>query len=229
MISLNELFSDGKAMKITMKKTCCIFGAGEYYGTEKLPNRDFLAISADGGYITAQKMGVKPDIHIGDFDSVNCDIICDEIIRLKPEKDDTDTLSAVKLALSKGYDSFYFYGCTGGRTDHTISNIQTISELAEMNIRGYMIGNREIFTCIHNDKAVFSDKSQGYISVFSLAPKSFGVYERGLKYLLDNYTMTNGFSIGTSNEFIAEKAEIEVTDGTLLLIYSDKADEIINF
>lgn len=209
-------------------KTCCIFGAGEYYGGEKLPDGEYLSIAADGGYTAALNMGIKPNVFIGDFDSLNGKTVeAEEIIRLLPEKDDTDTLSAVKYALKKGCTHFLFYGCTGGRTAHTFSNIQTLSGLSELNCRAWMFGNCEVFTCIHNSNAVFSEESKGYISVFSLKNESYGVYEKGLKYLLNNYTMTNGFSIGTSNEFTGEKAEIEVKNGTLLLIYTFDAKEII--
>lgn len=208
-----------------MEPICCIFGAGCYYGTEQLPDGDFFAISADGGYETALRMGVKPDLHIGDFDSLQSEAHAPEIIRLKPEKDDTDTLSAVKLALKRGFRVFYLYGCTGGRTDHTLSNIQVLAELARRGCRARMIGNREIFAALHNDAIAFSETSQGIISVFSLSDKSHGVTETGLKYPLHNYTMTNGFPIGTSNEFTGQRAEISVQDGTLLLVYTDSAVE----
>ena len=211
-----------------MNTVCCIFGAGEYYGNERLPEEDFLAVSADGGYPAARKMGVTPDVHIGDFDSLAGEVDCREVIRLLPEKDDTDTLCAVKLAMERGCRRFYLYGCTGGRTDHTFSNIQTLSGLAELGCRGWMLGNGEVFTCIHNDTARFSEDSGGMISVFSLSDTSRGVQETGLKYTLHDYTMTNGFSIGTSNEFTGVSSEISVRDGTLLLIYTDKAREITN-
>lgn len=204
---------------------CCIFGAGELYGCEQLPDCSFFSICADGGYDTAQKMGVTPDVFIGDFDSLRGDLSCREVIRLKPEKDDTDTLSAVKLALERGYTEFYFYGCTGGRTDHTIANIQILYELANRGYRAYLLGNHEVFTCICGCTACFSEESEGMFSVFSLSETSTGVSETGVKYTLTNAKMTNGFPIGVSNEWIGVPAEISVKNGTLLLIYTDKAKE----
>ncbi len=204
---------------------CCIFGAGALYGCERLPEPPFFSICADGGYEAAQKLGVTPDILIGDFDSLKKESDCKEVIRLKPEKDDTDTLSAVKLALKRGFSDFVFYGCTGGRTDHTIANLQILYELAKRGCRAYLVGNHEIFTCLSNGSVSFSRESQGMFSVFSLSEKSTGVSETGVKYTLDHAEMTNGFPIGVSNEWIGKSAEISVRDGVLLLIYSDQAKE----
>ena len=109
------------------------------------------------------------------------------------------------------------------------SNIQKLSEIARRGCTARMIGTREIFACIHNDAIRFTADSAGMISVFSLSDKSAGVRETGLKYEIENYTMTNGFPIGTSNEFIGAAAEIGVADGTLLIIYTDQAKERSEF
>ena len=84
-------------------------------------------ICADGGYILAKKMGIEPDVIIGDFDTYksrlpeNC-----EIIRHPEEKDDTDTMLAVKLALNRGFKHIVICGAIGGRLDHTMANIQSL-------------------------------------------------------------------------------------------------------
>ena len=59
-----------------------------------------------------------------------------------------------------------------------------------------------------------------------MTTESTGVSETGLKYLLDNFTMTNAYPVGVSNEFIGEPAEISVETGTLLIIYTTEAAEI---
>ena len=54
----------------------------------------------------------EPDVIIGDFDTYksrlpeNC-----EIIRHPEEKDDTDTMLAVKLALNRGFKHIVICGC----------------------------------------------------------------------------------------------------------------------
>ncbi len=200
---------------------CFVFGAGEYYGCEK-PCIDGFVVAADGGYKKLYEWGINPDAVIGDFDSAEMPEGIDAI-KLNPVKDETDTLEAVRLGIEKGCTDFYIYGGTGGRSDHTFANIQLITMLAKKGLKARLFGNGEIMTVIHNSSIAFSERSQGYVSVFSLCEKSEGVSETGLKYLLDAYDMTNDYAIGVSNEFIGERAEISVKKGTLLVIYTNRA------
>lgn len=205
-------------------KKCCIFGAGTYYGTEK-PVEGSYVIAADGGYNYLKSLGAAPDIIIGDFDSGECPEE-GNIIRLNPVKDETDTYNAIMTALEKGCDEFHIFGGTGGRTAHTISNIQSLVMLAERGIKAYLYGDREILTVIHNDSVRFSSDSKGYISVFAIGEKSSGVTESGLKYCIENRTMSNSYPCGVSNEFIGEEAVVSVSDGSLLIIFTSAANEI---
>ena len=205
-----------------MKKLCVIFGAGEYYGCETLPAGEFSAVTADGGYAAAIRMGVTPEFHIGDFDSFDGELPADgEIVRLRPEKDLTDTREAIRLAVARGAKEFLLFGRTGGRTAHTVANIQTLASLAERGYRARMVGNGETFTCIHNGNIRFSADSAGYVSVFALGGECVGVFEKGLKYELTDAALKNTDPIGVSNEFTGAPAEVGVERGTLLIIYGN--------
>ena len=205
-----------------MEKICVIFGAGEYYGCERLPSESFSVVTADGGYAAAVKAGVAPEIHIGDFDSYSGpEITGCEIVRLRPEKDFSDTHNAALLAVEQGARELLFLGCTGGRTAHTVSNIQTMAYFAARGIRVRMIGNRETFACIHNGSIRFAAASTGYVSAFALTDECAGVTETGLKYEIAEHTLKNDLPQGLSNEFRGERAEISVRDGALLVIYGE--------
>ncbi len=209
-----------------MSKICYIVGAGDHFESDIFnPEADDLVIAADGGYNFLKDNNIRTDIIIGDFDSVNIthdyfsDIPDSQIIKLNPIKDKTDTLSAIDKGIDEGYSTFYIYGGTGGRTEHTIANIQALSMLSEKNMRGYILGKNEIMTVIHNTDIRFRKDSKGYISVFSLTDTSKNVNETGLKYTLNNYTMSSSYPIGVSNEFEGNEGYISVGDGTLLIIY----------
>ena len=214
-------------MKLKTDK-CSIFAAGTYYSCEK-PVENSLVIAADGGCDYLLSQNCLPDYAIGDFDSGNCpeDI---PSIRLNSVKDETDTFEAVNLGMEKGCTEFHLFGATGGRTAHTMANIQTLAMLAEKGMSGFIYGNNEIFTVLFNGKITFNEESKGYISIFSLDEKCEGVSEKGLKYSLDNYGLSNSYPVGVSNEFTGKQAEISVTDGKLLIIYSfdAKIRDIIN-
>ena len=97
---------------------CVIFTAGDQHGIEKheigLRHDDFV-ICCDAGYRLAQRLGVRPDLLLGDFDSYTGalpeDIPVQRYIR---DKDDTDTVIAVRYALEHGYDSILLVAATGG-------------------------------------------------------------------------------------------------------------------
>ena len=115
-------------------ETCYIFGAGDFTPcTIDLTSKD-LVIAADGGYDYLIRLGLRADVVLGDFDSVTSpdlwdDAICEKLT-YPPEKDDTDMMLAIKLGLSRGYREFAIYGGLGGRLDHTIANIQSLTYLA---------------------------------------------------------------------------------------------------
>ena len=111
---------------------CVIFGAGEYYeGPAPAIEKGMLAIAADGGLDHMRAMGLSPDFVIGDFDSLSGDVPDgDRSVRLPPQKDDPDLLSALKVGWSRGAREFHIYGALGGRIDHTIANMQLMALLA---------------------------------------------------------------------------------------------------
>ena len=114
---------------------CVIFTAGDQHGIEKheigLRHDDFV-ICCDAGYRLAQRLGVRPDLLLGDFDSYTGalpeDIPVQRYIR---DKDDTDTVIAVRYALEHGYDSILLVAATGGRLDHLLGNLQILAFISE--------------------------------------------------------------------------------------------------
>ena len=149
------------------------------------------------------------------------------VISLPVEKDDTDSLHAMRIGLEKGYTDFVLYGGTGGsRADHTIANIQSLLFLVSRCARGRMYGDGVIYRMIHDEKIRFPASCRGTVSLFCMDGQARGVSISGLKYSLDNYTVTSCFPIGVSNSFTGSPAEVEVKDGTLLIISDIQGDNI---
>jgi len=59
------------------------------------------------------------------------------------------------------------------------------------------------------------------ISIFCLNGKASGVTLRGLKYPLENAVLTSEMPLGVSNEFTGQKSTVRVTDGTLIIMWSE--------
>lgn len=209
-----------------MHNICYIMGAGEQPVAPPRPRPGDLLIAADGGFAYLKQCGLNPDLVVGDFDSLGEPPEHPNLVRLNPVKDETDTLSAIQLGQARGYRRFAVYGGTGGRTDHTIANLQNLAMLARRGERGWLVGRNEVFTAVSNGSVRFSASSRGFVSVFSMTTESAGVYERGLKYGLEDYTMSAAYPVGVSNEFTGKPAEISVRDGVLLIIYTMEAEEV---
>ena len=132
------------------KKICYIFGSSEAvlppFGVTR--NGENLYIAADRGYLTAKVLGITPSVILGDFDSYP---LTDEmresgaeIIRHPVEKDDTDLMLAIKLALGRGYTDIEIIGCLGGeRFDHSIATLQSLAYVAENGGIAYAYGRGE--------------------------------------------------------------------------------------
>ncbi len=197
---------------------CYVVGAGECKKLDIIPRNGDLVIAADGGLEHLEKSGIKPDIIIGDFDSLRKNPQGENIIRLKPEKDITDMDAAVKVGIEKGYGKFRLYGALGGRLDHSVANIQLAASLSEKNIKGEIFADETYITAVHNGFIEFDNELKGYISVFSHSDLCTGVSIEGLKYELNNAELKNTFPLGVSNEFINKKSKITVKNGTLIII-----------
>lgn len=205
-----------------MNGRCIIVGAGEFSETAIEKGLNDIIIAADGGVRNLESIKVTPDIVVGDFDSLGYMPDYKEVICLPKEKDMTDTAAAIEIGLNRGYKKFRIFGGTGGRTDHTIANIQCIVSLAEKGYCAELIDKNQIYTALVNNEIYFDESHKGYISVFSYSDISYGVFESGLKYNLDNEMLCNTNPIGVSNEFIGKPAKISVEDGILLIIYDRK-------
>lgn len=190
------------------------------------PSCDDLIIAADGGYKTLKKMNIKPHLVVGDFDSLGEIPENETIIKHPVQKDDTDTLLAVKTGFNKGYKRFVIYGALGGRLDQTVATLQTASFIAENG--GFPLICDPIYTvtAIKNSAINFKSTAMGIISVFALNGKCSGVTIDGLFYTLSDYEITSEFPIGVSNEFIGKESKIAVKNGILTIIFEGKPGDI---
>lgn len=207
-------------------RKCIIIGAGDLTVGHVNVSEDDLVIAVDGGINYCGVLEIEPDIILGDFDSVNeaqreailqmKEQVPDRVMLLNPEKDDTDMLAAIRLGLKKGYDYFLIYGGTGGRMEHTLANIQCLLFLKNQGAVGYLMDGNGMIFVMKNEEVKLRDNLEGYFSLFCLGKEAKGVYIKGMKYELEDYTMTNDFPIGVSNEFIGKEATVSVRDGELV-------------
>lgn len=205
-----------------MSKICYIVGAGEDCGLDFTLEPEDILIAADGGYRKVKDAGLRPHMVIGDFDSLGQAPEEKQVITLPAIKDVTDTWAAIDWAQKRGYTVFHLYGCTGGRVEHTLANIQTAADLAEKGMECLIFDKNQVITAISEKTVVFQPEMKGYLSVFSYSDVCEDVTLKGLKYELENATLTNRFPLGVSNEFLGRQASVTVGSGIALLVYQRK-------
>lgn len=202
---------------------CYIFGAMPVKSFNFEISKNDIVIAADSGIKNAQKFNIEPDYIIGDFDSLGFIPQKDNTIIYPVEKNDTDTMLAVKLGFEKGYKSFRIFGCLGGRLDHTFANIQTATYITENNGDSVFYGDNENFTVIKNNKITFNETHRGNISIFALE-NSENVSIKGTYYELENGVLSPDFPLGASNKFNNKPTCISVEQGKLLIIWENQGE-----
>ena len=197
---------------------CIIFCAG---GFEKLAlpiGEDDYILAADGGLAHLQGIGVQPNGILGDFDSLG---YVPESAQVFPgEKDDTDSMLAVRKGLELGYREFILYGALDGpRLDHTVANLQTLLFLERNGAHGTLVGLKYLVTTVKNGTLRLPKAEEGIVSVFCLGQEARGVTIRGLQYALEDGQLDSSFPLGVSNHFVGKDASVSVEDGTLTVMY----------
>ena len=202
-------------------KKCVIFCAAQFDSLIEPLDADDYLIAADGGLTHTQKLGIRPNEILGDFDSLGYTPQGANVFPV--EKDDTDAMLAVRRGLSLGYREFILYGSLDGpRLDHTVANFQTLQFLADHDSSGYLVGKDTLVTVLKNGTLTFPEGNEGLISVFCMGRDAKGVTETGLYYSLEKDTLTSGFPLGASNHFTGKRVTITVEDGSLLILWDRK-------
>lgn len=198
-----------------MSKICSIICGAPSGALPEKP--EGLIICADRGLDHALAAGLVPDIVVGDFDSADSQPPEGvRVVRTVPEKDDTDTILACEVAIDEGCDEIRLYCALGGRTDHTIANIQTMEMMRRRGVNVTIVGEGERIYLAH-EREVAIPKFHGYVSVFSYG-EDCTVSEYGMKYGLVRYRLDNSYPLGVSNEVAEDVGRIIVHAGTALII-----------
>ncbi len=199
---------------------CIIVCAGEYGEVNFTPLQDDYVIACDGGYDSALRRGLEVNLLMGDFDSYHGAIPADLPVKRFPvDKDDTDSMLAVKEGIDRGYGAFVLLFALGGSLSHTLANIQTLAYITEHQCVGEVVGPREKLYMIKNSVRKWPGETVGKISVFAYGGNIERVTLAGLKYPLDG-PLTTSFPLGVSNQFTGRSASVTASGGSALIVLS---------
>lgn len=196
---------------------------------EERKGKKLLLLAADRGLDFFLETGLVPDIVDGDFDSLSGagkayleSLDHTEIVRLNPEKDDTDTQSTLNLAIRRGAKNILILGATGGRLDHFIGNMGLLGYGRQKGVNVILADAQNYICLVENGYIIRKDSQFGkYISFFAAGETVEGLTLKGVKYPLDHYRLTTDNCGRTvSNESQEEKAKVLYEKGSLLMIMS---------
>lgn len=202
-------------------KRCVIVGGAEINNYEYikscLHNDDFI-VFCDSGLKHLEALQVKSGLIVGDFDSHDNPHLDVETIVLPCEKDDTDTVFAVKEAIKRGYNEFLLIGVIGARLDHTLGNISILLYLDSLGKKGTIIDDYSEMEIVSSEP-VYIDDSFAYFSLLNISGIAKGITIENAKYPLNNAEITCEYQYGVSNEVTpGMTAKVTVKEGKLLLI-----------
>jgi thiamine pyrophosphokinase len=188
-----------------------------------------LIIAADGGTQHCKSLKIKPNVIIGDFDSVSSLDINSyqqagvETIQYTTNKDETDLELALLYALNHQTTHVYIFGALGKRWDMTIANILlgVQHRFSQLSIR-LLDGRDELIILRGEGREDIMDRKGDTVSLIPVGGDALGITTDGMEYPLNDETLYLGSSRGVSNVIISDKSRVIIKTGTLLLCISSR-------
>lgn len=188
-------------------------------------------IAVDGGIIHASDFSIQPDIWVGDFDSVEDDVLFSRYADIpkrifSADKDLLDSEIAFNIALAAGAVDCIILGGIGGRVDHalalhmmplqypTLNFIHTDGHVCLVSIRG----SAHQHALSESATTIFV----GAGHTFSLIPLQDCTHLTlsGAKWPLNQVELKAGSGWGVSNIALGDQIEVVCASGVLWCVIS---------
>lgn len=204
---------------------CVIVGGADINNYDHVRGRladDDFVIFCDSGLKHLPELGVRPGLIVGDFDSHENPNLDVETIVLPCEKDDTDTVFAVKEGVRRGFTDFILIGVIGARFDHTLGNVSILLYLDSLGLKGLIIDDYSEMSIVSRTPVEITE-DYAFFSLLNIDGSAHGVNEINVKFPLSNAEIPCDYQYGISNEVLPGKiAEVSVNEGRLLLVKTRK-------
>lgn len=209
-------------------KKCLIISGGEYSPLDSQTTYEYV-IACDRGVLNARRMNIRPDLIIGDFDSLNVPIppeYADIPVNNYPiRKDDSDTVLATRIALDMNcFDNITIVCALGGRLDHTYANLQTLGFIASHGIQGELHSADTHVITHTGGEVIIPQIPDSSLSLFALSDICHDISINGSGYDVSHIDIRNTFPIGLSNYWNSSSVTISMGSGILLIIQSKYVD-----
>jgi thiamine pyrophosphokinase len=202
----------------------------------KLSTESTILIALDGAANKLKKAGIKPNIILGDFDSIEehdhwgiqegfHDIHGEsepyttaEGILIIPAKDQnyTDLEKAILYADSQEAKSISIYNAFGGRLDHSLGNLRLLKKYYKTDRPIHLIDTHQTAEYHENKTLILNGKTKSPIGIFAF-PKKAKITTKGLAWDVKDYELIFAEQESIANQFEQETAEIAIKGGVLIV------------
>ena len=197
-------------------KRCLIVAGGDYAPIE--PEEGDYILACDKGYAWCRREGIVPDLILGDFDSYGGKLPEGvPVLRFPIEKDDTDTMLAVRWASEQGFNAVRLCCCFGGRLDHLLSNVETLHYAATLGMEAEARDESTYLRVLRPGTYMLPYLEGWSLSLIALTETVTGVTIRGAKYEAEGITLQKPTTLGQSNAFVTD-VSLSFESGVLALI-----------
>jgi len=212
-----------------MDKYALILAGGDEVGksliARYIKESDFV-IGADKGAETAYKYNFKIDLVVGDFDSIDQDILKEfksKIRRYPIEKDKTDLELAIDIIIEKKYNNIIILNALGSRLDHTMGNLFLLEKFKNINIK--IIDNHSETFLVNEKEVVLKNKNNHILSIVPVSEFIQVKKLTGVKYPLVNKTVNRGSTLCISNIVNDKECLISISVGRAFIIITNNMEE----
>ncbi len=184
-----------------------------------------VVIAADGGAARLDRAGRRPDLVVGDLDSLAPEKKQDlerqgVAFEIHPdEKEKTDAELALDAAVKRGADEIQVVGAFGGaRLDHMAGNLMLLAHEDFAAIDVALVTETVMFRSLLGPGILELDGAPGdWVTLEPLSEIARGVTTDGLRYPLHREDLARGSTRGVSNELTDRRGSVELAAGLLLV------------
>lgn len=177
-------------------------------------------IAADVGLGVYFRLGITPDLLIGDMDSLGDEEFQwaeqnDIPVQTFPEeKDATDTQLALDVAIKMQKSEIFILGGIGSRLDHTLSNLYLLNYASERGVNARLLHpNHHVQLLTPGYMVQVQGRPRDLVSLIPISDILRGVTTTGFHWNLDNASIERGSTIGISNYLEQERGTFSLTQG----------------
>ncbi|WP_372368235.1 thiamine diphosphokinase [Candidatus Uabimicrobium sp. HlEnr_7] len=201
----------------------------DHFFKSLLPNYQFY-VAVDMGMDVFHRLGIKPNILVGDLDSISSDIDIEgiELHKFPCDKDKTDTELAVDYCNSSGFSHIDILGGIGDRLDHTLANAYLLVYANKPNNRVRLLNSINTIYLLTAAKAVeIKGKENDIVSLIPITENIEGLTIRGCRWNLEKGSISQGRTHGLSNYLKNTTANLSIAKGMTFVFHIQSRSEKI--